>query len=1255
MSTFFRRLHRGVAVAVSAAITSALAVVAAPAVHADSGAPAEVNIRLSDADKASMTDKSYWWTNEPASKSLVKFVEAGADLVLHYTVTDTSGNAVAGASLTLNAGGNATFTGSLSQTTDADGQATFTLHNTVNNADAEPRPVAPSSMSYWDDSRGGFPEVKFDMTPTIGAATEHVDRVWTHTVKTADAPAATEANIRLSDADKASMTDKSYWWTNEAASHSMVKFVEAGATLSLTYCATDMSGNALAGKTMTLNTGAVNHASFTGSLSATTDANGCATFSLQNTTSNDDAEIRPAAPSTMSYWDDSRGATLNGFESTYNFEPTIGYSIQHVDRVWTHTVKAEVQDKPLPSHVNIRLLSPAMDFGSNAYDATDWIRPWIDADSKVFLNYLEAGSTTSFTYQATDAADNTPVANKPVSLVVNANWSCSNASFEVNGTTAGPDWCNGDGQTKVSGTTDASGKVTFSVKATNTAAEAEARPSAFNQPSDKWGAGERKSNIQITMGATRESIDIVFGHIIKPVPALASAPAVANIRLSAADKAHMVDKSYWWTNEPASHSWVKFVQAGDALSLTYTVTDGDGNTVANLPVTLKCLGGSASFSGCTDGKVTGVTDADGNVTFSVTSTTNDADAEPRPVAPSSMDYWDDSRSVSSEKTFNFEPTVGSATEHLDRVWTHTVKAASNNVIPVANIYLTAASKAGMTDKSYWWTNEAASHSLVKFVAAGGTLVLTYRATDANGGALAGKTVTLNTAPGGGCFNGALSGSTDGDGYVTFTLTNCTSAANAEPAPVAPSSMDYWDDSRVVSPEVKYDFWPSMGASVEHIDRVWTHTVKPDELTIRLSDADTATMTDKSYWWTNEAASRSMVKFVTAGDTLTLHYRVTNASGPVAGRTVTLNTAPGGGCFNGSLTGTTDSLGYVTFTLTSCTANSAAEPRPTAPSTMGYWDDSRVVSPEVKYDFWPTAGSSIEHIDRVWTHTVKQPTATAPDAISAVSVTAGDASVDVSFDAPFDGYSAITGYAVAVKLYTGSGKVSKIKKFTLGADETSFTYEGVSNGMAYSFAIAAINAKGTAAATESAKVIPGTGSAPTIDNITAGNGKLTIEFTPGDSGAADTKYFAYSLDGGSTWVTNRRNTGSPIVVKKLTNGETYSVRVRGVNKYGAGAASDAVDASPVADAPSAPRLTKVTSTADSITVYFRAGYNGGAEITDYEYSLDGGGSWTSAGTTDTSFTIEGLDASTTYSLSIRAVNSTGEGNGTVPKNVKTRRA
>ncbi|MEY5144887.1 MAG: hypothetical protein RL745_254, partial [Actinomycetota bacterium] len=39
--------------------------------------PTEVNIRLASTDKSAMSKKSYWWTNEAASDSYVKFVEAG--------------------------------------------------------------------------------------------------------------------------------------------------------------------------------------------------------------------------------------------------------------------------------------------------------------------------------------------------------------------------------------------------------------------------------------------------------------------------------------------------------------------------------------------------------------------------------------------------------------------------------------------------------------------------------------------------------------------------------------------------------------------------------------------------------------------------------------------------------------------------------------------------------------------------------------------------------------------------------------------------------------------------------------------------------------------------------------------------------------------------------------------------------------------------------------------------------------------------
>ena len=74
-------------------------------------------------------------------------------------------------------------------------------------------------------------------------------------------------------------------------------------------------------------------------------------------------------------------------------------------------------------------------------------------------------------------------------------------------------------------------------------------------------------------------------------------------------------------------------------------------------------------------------------------------------------------------------------------------------------------------------------------------------------------------------------------------------------------------------------------------------------------------------------------------------------------------------------------------------------------------------------------------------------------------------------------------------------------------------------------------------------------------------------------------------------------------------------------------------------PSAPTLNTVSGGDRSITVNFTANSNGGAAITDYEYSLNGG-SYISAGTTTSPFTILGLNGRTSYSVTIKAKNSVG---------------
>jgi hypothetical protein len=82
----------------------------------------------------------------------------------------------------------------------------------------------------------------------------------------------------------------------------------------------------------------------------------------------------------------------------------------------------------------------------------------------------------------------------------------------------------------------------------------------------------------------------------------------------------------------------------------------------------------------------------------------------------------------------------------------------------------------------------------------------------------------------------------------------------------------------------------------------------------------------------------------------------------------------------------------------------------------------------------------------------------------------------------------------------------------------------------------------------------------------------------------------------------------------------------------------------ATVPSAPTLTSYTADETSITLSFTAGSNGGAAITNYQYSLDGGTSFTafSPAQTTSPVIISDLSSGTSYNIKLKAVNSVGAG-------------
>lgn len=177
-------------------------------------------------------------------------------------------------------------------------------------------------------------------------------------------------------------------------------------------------------------------------------------------------------------------------------------------------------------------------------------------------------------------------------------------------------------------------------------------------------------------------------------------------------------------------------------------------------------------------------------------------------------------------------------------------------------------------------------------------------------------------------------------------------------------------------------------------------------------------------------------------------------------------------------------------------------------------------------------------------------------------------------------------------------------------------------------------------------------APTIGTVTPGNRQLSVAFTAGSSGGSSITNYEFSTDGGTTWVARSPGaTNSPLTITGLTNGTSYSVRLRAVNSEGSGTVSSALSATPLGT-PEAPTINSVTPGETTIDLDFTAGATGGSAITGYEITTDGGTNWSSASVTGTTVTISGLSRGTTYTVALRAVNAQGNGAASTQQSVRT---
>ena len=265
-------------------------------------------------------------------------------------------------------------------------------------------------------------------------------------------------------------------------------------------------------------------------------------------------------------------------------------------------------------------------------------------------------------------------------------------------------------------------------------------------------------------------------------------------------------------------------------------------------------------------------------------------------------------------------------------------------------------------------------------------------------------------------------------------------------------------------------------------------------------------------------------------------------------------------------------------------------------------------------------------------------ATEPDAPTGLSATVSDQEVDLIWTAPAsNGGATILRYEYELDL---SGTWT-----STGGTATSYTVTGLTNGQAYTFRVRAVNRVGAGQASSSQSATPTSTvvapDTPSDLSATPGNRQVMLSWVQPSGGAALTHY-EYEQDGSGTW-TSTGGKAPSYTVTGLTNGQSYTFRVRAVNSAGPSAASGSQSATPTTTTPEALQSLSFTPGDGQVTLRWRAPANDGGEpITHYEYEQDGSGTWISTGGTATSHTVTGLNNGQAYMFRVRAVNTLGNG-------------
>ena len=331
----------------------------------------------------------------------------------------------------------------------------------------------------------------------------------------------------------------------------------------------------------------------------------------------------------------------------------------------------------------IRYVSPDFNAANETF-ASDGLGQYYAAGGRSFFKYVGAGSTITITYLVTTDGT-TPAADKAVSFMVNAPYSGSKATWEVDGKAVGASQDSATGYgLLVPGKTDASGKVSFTIKNTNTVDSAMAIPASETQP--RATTGRVYGNMKLIIdGLTdmQQITDLLTFDITKsaattigatptptptptatptvtatptatptPTPTITTPASLPSMRLvsPAFGPSNSIDTTgdiaQWYSAK--TRAYYTYIAAGTTLTLKYLVTSDGTKPLANKEVTLQVnapyslskanwLFGSTKIGAPTSDSASGAdlkatTNAMGEVTF-IIKNTDTTGTEAKPATP----------------------------------------------------------------------------------------------------------------------------------------------------------------------------------------------------------------------------------------------------------------------------------------------------------------------------------------------------------------------------------------------------------------------------------------------------------------------------------------------------------------------------------------------------------------------------------------------------------------------------------------------